>query len=822
MSATGPDPQIPVVDTERPPEPRPAGSRTWLGLALGHNRDQGQTLYRYAGSEQAMLVLGPPRSGKTSSIVIPSVLEAPAAVVSTSTKPDVLLATYAARGLHGTCYVFDPTSSVALPEGVEELRWSPLSGCESFDAAVSMAHALAGAGRPGATYSEAGHWIERAEALLAPLFHAAAAGGKSMREVCRWVLGHDVREAEAILSVSGAQMAKVTLSSVWRTEERERSGIFSTAAGLLSVYRSEAALASACRPNFDPHHFAASSDTAYICAPAYAQDQLAPLVVALLEQVRAACYLRRRRHPDAVPTVFALDEVANIAPLPTLPQLASEGVSQGVVTLACLQDLSQARSRWGAVAEGFFSLFGTKIIFPGIADHGTLELVSALMGDIQVPMRSVSTPKPRSWGDIASRALRGDKSSDPRPVVTTSSVFRRRLPVDEVYRGLPGCVLCLMPSGTGWAPAAPWWELAPNRVDMPVLPQDSPPPLPPIPGESPWLTYGPRVIARSASRQRQQWIVIVPGDPPPPASESSRFQGARNSTSDDQPTGVVIENEQGNAPKSFGLDASRREHRARDGVMVRVLGPVDVAGWLEVPTRRVVTELVCFLVLHGDRNVSGEELRAALWSGESGEGEASAKSLRNSVSLLRRALGPDLVPEAQKGTGYRLTPGVLCDWTIFTDLVSSAADAEATERLREALSLVRGAPFEGVVSGTFTWAWTELFVSRMEVAIASAAGRLGEIALAEDNVDLAVWAVLQGLSASPYDRELWTTHLNASARSGRDALERAWKSAKAVLSQDCQDLAQVVETLRAQATSSGKGSPNKSGKRSATGDNKAL
>jgi len=594
-------------------------------------------------------------------------------------------------------------------------------------------------------------------------------------------------------------MAKVTLSSVWRTEERERSGIFSTAAGLLSVYRSESALESACRPNFDPHRFAASCDTVYVCAPAYAQDQLTPLVVALLEQIRTACYLRRRRHPDAVPTVFALDEVANIAPLPTLPQLASEGVSQGVVTLACLQDLSQARSRWGAVAEGFFSLFGTKLIFPGIADHGTLELISALIGDMEVPMRSVSTPKPRGWGDIATRVLLGDKSTDPRPVVTTSSVFRRRLPVDEVYRGLPGCVLCLMPTGTGWAPAAPWWELTPNHVDAPVLPEGSSPPPPPIPNQSPWLTYGPRVIARSSPRRPRPWIVTVAGETPPSSpTESSTCQDDENSLSGDRSTGALSENEQAHAPKLSGVDTSRRGHRSRDRVMVRVLGPVDVAGWLEVPTRKVVTELVCFLALHGDRNVSGEELRAALWSGEPGEGEASAKSLRNSVSLLRRALGPDLVPEAQKGAGYRLAPGVLCDWTIFTDLVSSATDIDVTERLREALSLVRGAPFEGVVSGTFTWAWTELFVSRMEVAIASVARRLGEIALDDNDVDLAVWAVLQGLSASPYDRDLWTTYLIASAPSGRDALERAWKSARAVLGEDSRDLSQIIETLRAQ------------------------
>jgi DNA-binding SARP family transcriptional activator len=174
----------------------------------------------------------------------------------------------------------------------------------------------------------------------------------------------------------------------------------------------------------------------------------------------------------------------------------------------------------------------------------------------------------------------------------------------------------------------------------------------------------------------------------------------------------------------------------------------------------------------------------------------NAKSLRNTVSLLRKALGHDLVPDAQKGSGYRLAAGVLCDWTIFSDRVLSAKGPQEIEELRCALSLVRGAPFEGVAPGSFTWAWTELFVSRMEVAIASAARRLGELALAQNDLELSTWAALQGLSATPYDRELWATYLNASARSGRDALERSWKSARAVLGDDVRDLALLLETLR--------------------------
>ena len=63
-----------------------------------------------------------------------------------------------------------------------------------------------------------------------------------------------------------------------------------------------------------------------------------------------------------------------------------------MLTLACLQDLSQARGRWGAAAEGFLSLFGTTVVLPGIGDVRTLEALSALGGEEEVATRSVSAP----------------------------------------------------------------------------------------------------------------------------------------------------------------------------------------------------------------------------------------------------------------------------------------------------------------------------------------------------------------------------------------------------------------------------------------------
>jgi len=427
----------PELDVSRP--------ELWAGLNLGGGN--GDMTY-YAGRERAVLVLGPPRCGKTSCFVIPSVIEAPGALVSTSTKPDVLATTGPYRSRKGDCYVFDPSGAVALPPFARALRWSPVSGCESFEWAVATAHHLASAARPGAALSEAAHWVERAEALLAPLLHAAAISERNLADVMRWVLGHDLGEPSRILSSRGREMAGVVLSGIIATEDRERSGILSTAAGLLAAYRSERALQAACGPNFDPRAFALSAGTVYICAPAHAQEQLAPLVVTLIEQIRSAVY---SRPAGSVPVVMALDEVAQIAPLPSLPAIAAEGGGQGLVTLACLQDLSQARVRWGAAAEGFFSLFSAKVVFPGIGDQRTLELVSALGGDVKVKMRSSSKP---TW---AAFMMSGPT---PGPSVTESYVWRRRIPVDEVHRGTPGRVLLTVAGEPVYSVyARPWWDV---------------------------------------------------------------------------------------------------------------------------------------------------------------------------------------------------------------------------------------------------------------------------------------------------------------------------------------------------------------------------
>jgi type IV secretion system protein VirD4 len=407
----------------------------------------------WAGPQQSMLVLGPPRSGKTSTLVVPNVLAAPGPVVVTSTKLDVLRATMASRSELGRCWLFDPTGAVEAPPGATLLRWSPVPSALSWEEALVTARVMTAAAKPNAYSGDGAHWAERAEALLAPLLHAAALARTDMRQVVSWVLRHDLSGPAGVLTRAARTGARTgaaldVLAGIDATEDREQSGIFSTASGTLAAYHSELAMDMAERPNFDPTFFPASGDTVYVCAPARYQQLVAPIVVAFLEQVRAATYKAAAHGTLRVPVTFVLDEVANVAPLPDLPAMVSEGGGQGLLTLACLQDLSQARTRWGRAAEGFFSLFGTKVLLPGVGDLATLETVSRLAGQMDVVVRSVSSS---AWW-----------SRYPSSNAAYSVRRQARLPADQVH-SLPAGTALLIAGASHplLVGLTRWWEYPP-------------------------------------------------------------------------------------------------------------------------------------------------------------------------------------------------------------------------------------------------------------------------------------------------------------------------------------------------------------------------
>jgi hypothetical protein len=243
----------------RPPAMRPAPPvspatrvrgellRSGGGAYLGVREGRG---WATADPETAAMILGPPRSGKTTAVMIPALMACSGPAVSTSTKPDVMDATWRARAEIGEVWLFDPSGTEPLPEGVRRLLWSPVAAAATWDGALVMAKAMTAASRAGAGTTNENHWTERAAALLAPLLYAAQLTDRPIEEVLRWTLRQDLAPALAVLADADSEIAADVLVGIERTDARERSSIFSATAGVLSAYNGDGARESAARPKF--------------------------------------------------------------------------------------------------------------------------------------------------------------------------------------------------------------------------------------------------------------------------------------------------------------------------------------------------------------------------------------------------------------------------------------------------------------------------------------------------------------------------------------------------------------------------------------------
>ena len=396
-----------------------------VGYLIGRTR--GRELW--CGVEDSVLLIGPPRMGKGLHVVIPWVLDAPGPVVATSTRPDTLAVTVRARSQHGPVAIFDPQRLAGLPDG---LRWSPVRGCETPRTALVRARGLAAGAGWGKGVSDGDFWLGQTETALRCLLHAAALDGRGAVDLYRWSLNPALAE-DAITILNRATSAAAgwadALEASVHADPRTRDSVW------LGVRQSLAALAdpdvlTAVDPAhdeaFDPASFLSESGTLYLLASSVASASCAPLVAAFVEDITESARTAAARAPGArldPPLLLALDEIANLTPLPSLPSLMAEGGGTGLTTLAVLQSLAQARHRWGEhAADSIWDAATVKVVLGGLAKMRDLEDIARLLGDIDEPTRTVS------------RGGQGERSS---------TISMRQVPV------MPPAVLRTLPFGTG-------------------------------------------------------------------------------------------------------------------------------------------------------------------------------------------------------------------------------------------------------------------------------------------------------------------------------------------------------------------------------------
>jgi type IV secretory pathway TraG/TraD family ATPase VirD4 len=386
-----------------------------LGFFLGRSRN----VECFASVEDSMVILGPPRSGKGHNLVIPFILDAPGAIVTTSTRPDNLAVTMTERMKHGPVGVFDPQG---LAMGVARgLRWSPIRGCEHPETAMLRAGSLC-AGVAG-NITEGNFWQQQTEVVVRCLLQAAAVSGRSVTDLYRWSLSPDeAKEAVEILRASSraTPLWSRALGAVIGLEPRQRANIWSVVSSAFGPFASPQVieqLSPTPGAEFLPEEFLRENGTLFLLGTSSGAFATANIVSALIEDVVETARLLASRSPGArldPPLALILDEAANY-PLPSLGSLMSEGGGTGITTVAVLQSLAQARDRWGhEQAQAIWDSATTKIILGGSSNANDLRDLAQLIGERESP--EISTTRQAGGGRNVTESSRQRSILDPSDI----------------------------------------------------------------------------------------------------------------------------------------------------------------------------------------------------------------------------------------------------------------------------------------------------------------------------------------------------------------------------------------------------------------------
>jgi type IV secretion system protein VirD4 len=384
---------------------------------------------------QSVAVIGPTQSGKTTGLAIPAILGWEGPVVAASVKTDLMVNSEVWRRSCGTVWCFDPAGTTRRQSN----PWSPLPGSVTWDGARRTAADLTEVMRSASTTADSDFWYATAAKLLAPVLFAAATSGAAIHDVVRWVDSQEFDEVSLLLEQAGVQDAIWAFRATWQRDDRQRSAVFTTAETVLEPL---VGCPSTGTP-VDPRVLLSGRHTLYLCAPAHDQRRHRGVFVAVVKAVLEAAFTQvaHTDRPLDPPLLVVLDEAANIAPVAELDVLAATCAGHGVQLVTIWQDLAQIAARYGPRAATVLNNHRARLFLSGIADPGTLEHASTLIGDeeIVVPSQTVDRTGSRS---------------------TTTSTVRRRLLAAEAIRQLPKRtgVLVYGELPPSQVELVPWWR----------------------------------------------------------------------------------------------------------------------------------------------------------------------------------------------------------------------------------------------------------------------------------------------------------------------------------------------------------------------------
>ena len=368
------------------------------GAYLGEDSD-GSLIY--LSKEQTLAVLGAPRSGKSTRVFVQSITAFPGLAVCTSTRapgqqqhPDIIEVSESARlqladvsGGNVVHVALDPASPTHYKS------WNFLEGCKDWKVAEERARFFVSASLVGEhTVNNADFFRGAAIQALAPVMMACAFAGEPANRFAQIVRRMQLRRSKSATglfnSMQGikdrfiakrgathpASLALANFLSKDKISDETRQNVMSVIGNVIlpSIER--------CCPDgrdeFTLSELFDGDSTLYLQARSSDTQIVAPFVAALVGSLVTQW---RTTAVEERPTgcMLALDEVANIAPIHTLPELMSTAGGDGITVVLGVQDIERMNAIWPGQGYGIVEE-GSQLLLGGYRDAAYLQRVSEL------------------------------------------------------------------------------------------------------------------------------------------------------------------------------------------------------------------------------------------------------------------------------------------------------------------------------------------------------------------------------------------------------------------------------------------------------------
>ena len=412
-----------------------------VGWRVGRSRGRDV----FVSIEDAVIVEGPPRSGKGYRVLISAILDWAGPLITTSTTNDNLTATIERRKERGTVHVFDPQGISGLRN---TLRINPVDGCESPLVAAQRGKAVIDGTGLGQSGNNA-EWRDVAGQLLGQLMHAAALSGRGAPALAQWGTTPDsARAAVDVLRSNGSAEWAEALDNLLRGDQTLlNNSWFGVRSAVYPLTIPDLAKHLTPRPGddvFDVEQFLSGENTLYLLGTRAGSGAMGGWLASVLDSTVDRARRRAMASPGSrldPPLGLILDEIANMFVWNALPATMADGGGRGICTFVVLQALSQAESVWSREeARTIWSAATAKIVLGGANDASHLADLSALLGQRDVTRRQ------QSWS-TRTEGRQHSESTERRPLMEASEISR--LPEDlglMKYRNRRGVLLELQ----GW------------------------------------------------------------------------------------------------------------------------------------------------------------------------------------------------------------------------------------------------------------------------------------------------------------------------------------------------------------------------------------